>query len=380
MPIQQIIEALQILECEPGSSPEKIRSSYQQLLKMWNPDRFAHDPALNKRAQEKRDQINRAFEALKGVLELNIARNQAIAQEPPPRQAKALIPEELFLKGYNLYYGEGVAQDHGKAVVLLREAADMGYAKAQQLLGVAYYTGSGLRKNKSDAVYWWKKAAEQLNAYAMLGLGIVYNEGHEESLLAKFVKSTVDWKVGDSKVESYKWFTLAMTHGVGRKAGVARQSMAICVTGNQRNEARRRAKPLFPKYPSLSSDAVFNQLFDWFLEEGSSPVDIHMQKWFSSLKSKMGDLNNIKSEIRAIGVEHLRTSFAGNTLTKTGDFFKQAGSAWNPSRSSNDWARLIAVNMLEYPCDYLSDKFIQRRENAINQIWLNTSGNGEEVR
>jgi len=185
------------------------------------------------------------------------------------------------------------------------------------------------------------------------------------------VKSTVDWQIGDTKIEAYKWLNLAITYGFGKKAGIVKQSISMELTEKQRNEARNRAASFYPKYPKVSSEEIFDQLFEWFLQEGNSPTHAEMQKLFSKMQSQTGGLTKLKSEIRERGLEHLKNTFLGDTLSKTGGFFKAVGSNWSLNRSSDDWGRLVGRNIVEYPYDYLSDTFIQRRENAINHIWLN---------
>ncbi|UCC39695.1 MAG: J domain-containing protein [Candidatus Aminicenantes bacterium] len=54
----------QILELEPGASPEEVKQAYRDLAKVWHPDRFSHDPSLQKKAQEKLKEINEAYEKL----------------------------------------------------------------------------------------------------------------------------------------------------------------------------------------------------------------------------------------------------------------------------------------------------------------------------
>lgn len=247
----------------------------------------------------------------------------------------------------------------------------MGFAPAQYLLGHAYYSGDGLSKSADDAARWWTRAAEQHHAGAQYSLGCLCHAGHNSSMLAKVVKRTVDWQVGDTKIEAFKWFNLAITYGVGMKGGLAKNQVSTCLTENQRNEARRRASILYPKYPKLSSEEVFDQLFNWYLEEGNSPAHMAMHECFSELQAKTGGVNKFRTHVRKKGVEHLKTTFQGDTLTKIGGYFKAVGSAWSFNRTSEDWGRLIARSVLEFPYNYLSDTFIQQRENAINHIWLN---------
>jgi len=62
--------------------------------------------------------------------------------------------------------GRGVTQDFAEAVKLYKEAADQGYAVAQDNLGIMYNEGHGVPQDLAEAVKWWRKAAEQGNASA----------------------------------------------------------------------------------------------------------------------------------------------------------------------------------------------------------------------
>ena len=56
---------LSALELERGATPAEIVEAYRQLVEVWHPDRFAHNPTLQLRAQEKLKRINEAYAALK---------------------------------------------------------------------------------------------------------------------------------------------------------------------------------------------------------------------------------------------------------------------------------------------------------------------------
>jgi len=71
-----LIEAYRTLDIEPGASLEEVKKSYRELVRVWHPDRFTHDPRLQKKAQEKLKQINLAYEI--------ICKSKA---EKPPRTA-----------------------------------------------------------------------------------------------------------------------------------------------------------------------------------------------------------------------------------------------------------------------------------------------------
>lgn len=54
-------ETLGVVE---GASAQELKVAYRDLAKVWHPDRFAHDPRLQQKAQEKLKEINEAYEQL----------------------------------------------------------------------------------------------------------------------------------------------------------------------------------------------------------------------------------------------------------------------------------------------------------------------------
>jgi len=57
-------ECFRILDLRPGASLDEIKRSYRELAKVWHPDRFSHDPSLLRKAKEKMQQINDAYQQL----------------------------------------------------------------------------------------------------------------------------------------------------------------------------------------------------------------------------------------------------------------------------------------------------------------------------
>ncbi len=53
-----------ILDLTPSASPADVRQAYRDLVQVWHPDRFAHDPRLQRKAQVKLQSINDAYERL----------------------------------------------------------------------------------------------------------------------------------------------------------------------------------------------------------------------------------------------------------------------------------------------------------------------------
>jgi curved DNA-binding protein CbpA len=55
----------ELLEIEPGASPEEVRRAYREMMAVWHPDRFAGNPRLRQRAEEKVKAINAAYEQIR---------------------------------------------------------------------------------------------------------------------------------------------------------------------------------------------------------------------------------------------------------------------------------------------------------------------------
>ena len=55
---------LKTLGLELGASREDVKKAYRDLSKVWHPDRFAEDPTLQRKAGEKLQAINDAYQHL----------------------------------------------------------------------------------------------------------------------------------------------------------------------------------------------------------------------------------------------------------------------------------------------------------------------------
>jgi len=74
------------LGLKPGASLKEVEEAYKDLANVWHPDRFAHDPRLQKKAQEKMKEINEAYQKLGSLL------NSTQAQEKPAPEPVAAAP------------------------------------------------------------------------------------------------------------------------------------------------------------------------------------------------------------------------------------------------------------------------------------------------
>ena len=237
----ELRDCYQVLELEPEATFADVKRSYRELVKVWHPDRFALDPGLERKGQEKLKRINHAFELLEKYFSKKTGREEIFSEKA---KSEVSTREQIFLHGQSLFYGKGVPKDAVGAIVFLRKSAEMGFAPAQFLLGHAYYSGEGLSRNVNEAAFWWIKAAEQLHALAQYSLGFLYSQGYDAGYLAKTVKITVDWQIGGAKIEAYKWLNLAITYGAGRQAGLIKQSPAGLVMNMPKQFASSLAQNL----------------------------------------------------------------------------------------------------------------------------------------
>jgi len=56
---------IEMLGLKPGASHEEVAQAYRDLANVWHPDRFAGNPRLQKKAEEKLKEINAAYEYVK---------------------------------------------------------------------------------------------------------------------------------------------------------------------------------------------------------------------------------------------------------------------------------------------------------------------------
>ena len=60
-------DCYRLLELPPGASEQEVTRAWRELVKVWHPDRFANDPLMRKRAEEKVKALNDAYETIRGA-------------------------------------------------------------------------------------------------------------------------------------------------------------------------------------------------------------------------------------------------------------------------------------------------------------------------
>lgn len=79
--------------------------------------------------------------------------------------------------GVRYQFGDGVAQDHGKAVLYYQKAADQDLACAKTNLGYMYDLGLGVAEDNEKAISLYTEAAEAGDPRGMINLAVMYAHG-----------------------------------------------------------------------------------------------------------------------------------------------------------------------------------------------------------
>jgi DnaJ-like protein len=66
--VKDTLEQYRVLGVEPGASAKKIRSAYLELVRTWDPERYVDNPVLREEAEEKRKEIEEAYQAIRFFL------------------------------------------------------------------------------------------------------------------------------------------------------------------------------------------------------------------------------------------------------------------------------------------------------------------------
>ena len=123
-------------------------------------------------------------------------------------------------------------------VYRIREAAEQGYAPAQQLMGNLYDSGTGVPQDFEMARDWWRKSAEQGDANAKFYLGrSLIAQGVPEQLpeALAWIKAAADQ--GD--VDAKAWMDETAEDALGQK----KYSQIKTAASHENNRAKGRPSP-----------------------------------------------------------------------------------------------------------------------------------------
>jgi len=83
-----------VLEVRPNATQEDIKRAWREQLQVWHPDRFAHNPLLQKKAEERSKLINQAYEILSDLGERRSYDSKKQSSEGFTTEANASRTEE----------------------------------------------------------------------------------------------------------------------------------------------------------------------------------------------------------------------------------------------------------------------------------------------
>jgi TPR repeat protein len=122
----------------------------------------------------------------------------------------------LLQQGVQHYQGTGVEVNRAEAARLWHEAAVLGLAGTQYLLGSLYEKGDGVKLDYEAAALWHHKSAEQGHEQAQHSLGRLYEKGNgvkqDYEAAAMWYRKAVEQ--GDAKAQYYLGFLHKTGHGV----------------------------------------------------------------------------------------------------------------------------------------------------------------------
>jgi DnaJ-class molecular chaperone len=76
-----IRRSFEILELEPGATLNDARQAYKDIANVWHPDRFAANPRLKHKAEQKLKEVNVAYETAKAFFQKSTLSNNTVKEE-----------------------------------------------------------------------------------------------------------------------------------------------------------------------------------------------------------------------------------------------------------------------------------------------------------
>lgn len=161
----------------------------------------------------------------------------------------------LHERGYDT-----IPRDTIRSVVLLRQAAERGYAPAANLLGYKLIKGEGMPRNPSEGLAWIEKAANAGDAKALGNIGylILSGEGNDS------VVSLSDEEIRANELKAAEWLIRAADRNI-----ITAQSLLGDLYRDGRGVNR----------DSLEAEALYRKAFEGGLTDAAYKLaDIRRQK------------------------------------------------------------------------------------------------------
>lgn len=129
------------------------------------------------------------------------------------KQAISFHPDDIRYV-YQLAKAYDNDEDYAQAVIYYSQAAEQGYAPAQQNLGKLYRMGRGVDQSDQKAFEWFLKAAEQGDIHAQSDLGGMYYLGRG---VAQSYEKAYEWTLKAAEQgDKYAQFNIGLIYEMGR--------------------------------------------------------------------------------------------------------------------------------------------------------------------
>ncbi len=84
-------DCYRLLDLDASASEEEVKRAHRDLTKVWHPDRFAQDPSVQRKAQEKLKSINEAYDTIRAARGNSQGRKANDAGEGRRRERRHLL-------------------------------------------------------------------------------------------------------------------------------------------------------------------------------------------------------------------------------------------------------------------------------------------------
>jgi curved DNA-binding protein CbpA len=87
-----IRKSFELLEIGMNATEDEAKQAYKDLVSVWHPDRFSHNPRLKKKAEEKIKEANLAFETVKDFFSATGKSDQSRRKNEKPHPGQSGEP------------------------------------------------------------------------------------------------------------------------------------------------------------------------------------------------------------------------------------------------------------------------------------------------
>lgn len=136
-------------------------------------------------------------------------------------------------KAYSKLNNDSLNEEIAK---MYAQAADLGYAPAQNAIGDCYYSGTGVEKSIEKASEWYRKAAEQGMCEAQYNLARLI-ERHYEMLAFIWMKKASEQSHTNALYKIGEYYEFG--YGVERNYGLARKAYSKAVENGHESVAKK---------------------------------------------------------------------------------------------------------------------------------------------